>query len=114
MGLLPYAPLASGFLTGKYQRGAPLPQGARLSYSRHHADDVINERNWDMIERLNSVAARTGQSMLELAFGWLLAKPVVASVIAGVSSPEQIERNVAAGAKPLPAAVVAELDRITG
>jgi len=114
MTLLPYAPLASGFLTGKYRRNVPLPKGARLSYSRHHADDVVNERNWQMVERLNGVAQRTGRSMLELAFGWLLAKPVVASVIAGASTPGQIESNVAAGRNALPPVIVAELDRITG
>ena len=48
MSLLPYAPLASGFLSGKYQRNRPLPKNARLAYSSHHASDVINERNWDI------------------------------------------------------------------
>jgi aryl-alcohol dehydrogenase-like predicted oxidoreductase len=114
MGLLPYAPLASGFLTGKYRRGGPMPAGARLTYSRHHADDVVNERNWSMIETLNEAAARTGHSMLELAFGWLLAKSVVASVIAGATTPEQVKRNVAAGSRSLAPSVVAELDAITG
>ena len=66
-----------------------------------------------MIEKLNEVAARTGHSMLELAFGWLLAKPVIGSVIAGATRPEQIEQNVAAaGRRPSPA-VVAEIDAIT-
>jgi len=111
--LLPYFPLASGLLTGKYRRNAPAPQGARLSYSRDHASDFISERNWTMIEKLNEVAARTSHSMLELAFGWLLAKPVIGSVIAGATRPEQIEQNVAAaGRRPSPA-VVAEIDAIT-
>ena len=113
MSLLPYAPLASGFLTGKYRRGAPLPAGARLSYSRHHADDVVNDRNWRMVEELRDVAARTGHSMLELAFGWLLAQPVTASVIAGASTPEQMEQNVATAARPPSPAVVAAIDAIT-
>jgi aryl-alcohol dehydrogenase-like predicted oxidoreductase len=111
--LLPYAPLASGFLSGKYRRREPLPEGARLTYSRHHADDVINERNWTTIERLGEVAARSGHSMLELAFGWLLAKPVVASVIAGATRPEQVEQNVAAAARAPSPAAVAEIDAIT-
>ena len=111
--LLPYFPIASGLLTGKYRRNTPPPQGARLSYSRDHASDFISERNWTMIEKLNEVAARTGHSMLELAFGWLLAKPVIGSVIAGATRPEQIEQNVAAaGRRPSPA-VVAEIDAIT-
>ena len=94
MTLLPYAPLAGGFLTGKYLRGKPLPKDARLAYSSHHASDVINERNWALVDRLREFAARTGHSMLELAFGWLLAQPVTASVIAGATTPEQIEQNV--------------------
>ena len=61
MTLLPYAPLAGGFLTGKYQRGKPLPKDARLAYSSHHASDVINERNWAMDrEAAATFAARTG------------------------------------------------------
>jgi aryl-alcohol dehydrogenase-like predicted oxidoreductase len=113
MTLLPYAPLAGGFLTGKYRRGKPLPKNARLAYSTHHATDVINERNWAMIERIGAVAQRAGHTMLELAFGWLLAQPIVASVIAGASTPEQIELNVRAGQTKLSADVVAALDEIT-
>jgi aryl-alcohol dehydrogenase-like predicted oxidoreductase len=113
MSLLPYAPLASGFLTGKYRRHAPLPAGARLAYSSHHASDVISERNWTMLERLDGVATRSGHSMLELAFGWLLEKPVVASVIAGATRLEQIEQNVAAAARIPSPAIVAEIDAIT-
>ena len=57
--LLPYAPLAGGFLSGKYRRDKPLPQNARLAYSSHHASDVINERNWTLAERLRDFAARS-------------------------------------------------------
>jgi aryl-alcohol dehydrogenase-like predicted oxidoreductase len=113
MTLLPYAPLAGGFLTGKYQRGRPLPANARLAYSSHHASDVLNERNWAMLEQIGALAKRSGFSMLELAFGWLLAQPVTASVIAGASTPEQIERNVSAGNTKLSADVLDALDRIT-
>ena len=97
MTLLPYAPLAGGFLSGKYLRGKPLPKDARLAYSSHHATDVINERNWNLADRLRDFAARTGHSMLDVAFGWLLAQPVTASVIAGAMTPEQVEQNVRAG-----------------
>jgi aryl-alcohol dehydrogenase-like predicted oxidoreductase len=113
MTLLPYAPLAGGFLSGKYFRGKPLPKNARLAYSSHHASDVINERNWALSDRLREFAARTGRSMLDVAFGWLLARPVTASVIAGAMTPEQIEQNVRAGATKLSAEDIAELDRIT-
>jgi aryl-alcohol dehydrogenase-like predicted oxidoreductase len=113
MTLLPYAPLAGGFLSGKYLRGKPLPRDARLAYSSHHATDVINERNWNVADRLRDFAERTGRSMLDIAFGWLLARPVTASVIAGAMTPEQVELNVRAGNTRLSADDVAELDRIT-
>jgi len=113
MTLLPYAPLAGGFLSGKYLRDKPLPGNARLAYSSHHASEVINERNWNTADRLRDFAARTGRSMLDIAFGWLLARPVTASVIAGAMTPEQVELNVRAGSAKLSADDVAELDRIT-
>jgi aryl-alcohol dehydrogenase-like predicted oxidoreductase len=113
MTLLPYAPLAGGFLSGKYERGKPLPKNARLAYSSHHASDVINDRNWIMMENLRAFATRTGHAILDVAFGWLLSRPVTASVIAGASTPAQVEQNVSAGAIKLTAADVAELDRIT-
>jgi aryl-alcohol dehydrogenase-like predicted oxidoreductase len=113
MTLLPYAPLAGGFLTGKYERGKPLPKNARLAYSSHHASDVLNERNWAMLEQIGALAKRSGFSVLELAFGWLLAKPVIASVIAGATRPEQIEQNVAAASRLPTAATIAEIDALT-
>ena len=113
MSLLPFFPLASGLLTGKYRKNAEAPKGARLSYSTHHSSGFINERNWALVGKLNAVAARTGHSLLELAFGWLLAKPAIGSVIAGATRPEQIEQNVAAAAKRPSPAVIAEIDAIT-
>jgi aryl-alcohol dehydrogenase-like predicted oxidoreductase len=112
MTLLPYSPLASGLLTGKYRRSETPAKGTRLSTSGHHAS-VMNKRNWDMVEKLRAFSSHTGHSMLDLAFGWLLAQPVTASVIAGATSPEQAEQNVRAGQAKLPPDVVAELDRIT-
>jgi aryl-alcohol dehydrogenase-like predicted oxidoreductase len=112
LSLLPYFPLASGLLTGKYRRDADAPKGARLSYSAHHAD-VMNEKNWTRLDQLNAVAKRSGHSLLELAFGWLLAKPIIGSVIAGATRPEQIEQNVAASAKRPSPPVIAEIDAIT-
>jgi len=112
LSLLPYFPLASGLLTGKYRRYADAPKGARLSYSAHHAD-VLNEKNWAKLDKLNAVAERTGHSLLEFAFGWLLAKPIIGSVIAGATKPEQIEQNVTAAAKRPSPAVIAEIDAIT-
>jgi len=112
LGLLPYFPLASGLLTGKYKRGAPMPQGARLAYSSGHSE-FINDRNWKLVDQLNVLATRSDHSMLEFAFGWLLGKPAVASVIAGATKPEQIEQNVRASeSRPTPAQLT-EAARIT-
>jgi aryl-alcohol dehydrogenase-like predicted oxidoreductase len=113
MTLLPYAPLAGGFLSGKYLSGKPLPKDARLAYSSHHATDVINERNWRLSDQLRDFAAQSGRSMLDIAFGWLLAQPVTASVIAGAMTPEQVEQNVRAGETKLTADEIAKLDTMT-
>ena len=86
--------------------------GLPLRHSTHHAD-VLNEKNWAKLDKLNAVAERTGHSLLEFAFGWLLAKPIIGSVIAGATKPEQIEQNVAAAAKRPSPAVIAEIDAIT-
>jgi aryl-alcohol dehydrogenase-like predicted oxidoreductase len=113
LALLPYFPLASGLLTGKYHAGAPMPEGARLSYSPRHSDQFINDRNWRIVGELDAFAARHGHTLIELAFAWLLAKPFVPSVIAGASRPEQVEQNVGATGWILSAEELAEVDRIT-
>jgi len=112
ISFLPYFPLASGLLTGKYKRGAALPKGTRLASGSHHGS-VLNEHNWALVDKLQAAGKRGGHSLLELAFGWLLAKPVIGSVIAGATRPEQIEQNVAAAARRPSAAAVAEIDAIT-
>jgi aryl-alcohol dehydrogenase-like predicted oxidoreductase len=113
MSILPYFPLASGLLTGKYRRGAALPPGSRLARNARHAQEFISERNWRIVDELAAFAARRGRSMLELAFSWLLRDAVVASVIAGATTPEQVEQNVAAAGWTLSAEDLAEIDRIT-
>jgi aryl-alcohol dehydrogenase-like predicted oxidoreductase len=113
MGVLPYFPLASGLLSGKYRRNAPLPHGSRLAKNPRHAEEFINERNWRIVEELAAFAARRGHTMLELALGWLLRDGVVASVIAGATTPEQVEQNVRAAGWTLSAEDLAEIDRIT-
>jgi aryl-alcohol dehydrogenase-like predicted oxidoreductase len=112
-GLLPYFPLASGLLTGKYKRGAAMPRGARLTDSSRHADRFLSERNWRIVGALEAFCARRDHTLIELAFTWLLAKPIVASVIAGASTPEQVEQNVRAVGWSLSADDLAEIDRIT-
>jgi aryl-alcohol dehydrogenase-like predicted oxidoreductase len=113
MGVLPYFPLASGLLTGKYRRGAPLPEGSRLAKSPRHAGEIINARNWRIVEGLSAFAARRGHILLELAFSWLLRDGVVASVIAGATTPEQVKQNVHAAQWSLSPEEFAEIDRIT-
>jgi aryl-alcohol dehydrogenase-like predicted oxidoreductase len=113
LGLLPYFPLASGLLSGKYQRGAPLPAGSRLSKIARHAQRFASERNWRIVGELEAFAARRGRTLLELAFSWLLRDEVVASVIAGATTPQQVEQNVRAAGWKLSAEGLAEIDRIT-
>lgn len=113
LGLLPFFPLASGLLTGKYKPGAALPEGTRLANTQRLADRYINEGNWQIVENLRGFAEARGHSLLELAFSWLAARPGVASVIAGATKPEQIEQNVAAIGWKLSAEEIAEIDRIS-
>jgi aryl-alcohol dehydrogenase-like predicted oxidoreductase len=113
MSLLPYFPLGSGLLTGKYTRGAPMPQGARLSVTQRLADRYMTEMNWRIVEGLRELAGKRGWSMLDLAFSWLAAKPVTASVIAGATKPEQIEQNVKAVELKLAPEDLAEIEAIT-
>jgi aryl-alcohol dehydrogenase-like predicted oxidoreductase len=112
-GLLPYFPLASGLLTGKYRRNVGLPAGTRLAQTQRLASRYLTERNWAMAEKLGDFVERRGRTMLELAFSWLLAQNPVASVIAGATRPEQLEQNVKAGAWALSAEELAEIDKIT-
>lgn len=95
LGLLPYRPIAGGYLTGKYKRNEPLPEGARLSSSsmKRFADRYLTPQNWDKLEQLEVIARKRGRSLLDIAFGWLASKPFIPSVIAGASTPEQVELN---------------------
>jgi aryl-alcohol dehydrogenase-like predicted oxidoreductase len=114
LGLLPFFPLASGLLTGKYRRNVALPAGTRLATTERLADRYLTERNWTIAERLGDFAEGRGHSMLELAFSWLLAQGPVSSVIAGATRPEQLEQNVKAGSWKLAEDDLAEIDRISG
>jgi aryl-alcohol dehydrogenase-like predicted oxidoreductase len=112
LGLLPYFPLASGLLTGKYRRNTPLPAGTRLANTQRLADRYLTDRNWQISEMLGDWVEARGKSMLELAFSWLLAQSPVASVIAGATRPAQLEQNVRAGDWKLTAEDLAEIDAI--
>lgn len=93
LGLLPYFPLASGFLTGKYQRGEPPRQGTRLAAWGKRGAAALNDRNFDRLEALENWATQRGRRILDLAFAWLLGHNAVSSVIAGATSPEQVQTN---------------------
>lgn len=112
LGLLPFFPLASGLLTGKYRKQAPLPQGARLSDTTLLAERFLSEANYALAARLEAFAAKQGHNLLELAFSWLLAQPVVPSVIAGATRPEQLEQNAKSVDWVLSAEELAEVDRL--
>jgi aryl-alcohol dehydrogenase-like predicted oxidoreductase len=112
LGLLPYYPLASGLLSGKYRRGAPLPEAGRITRGERYANRFLTDSNWTRVEALEAFARGRGRSLLELALGWLVAQPVVPSVIAGATSPEQVAMNVQAIGWTLDAAELAEIDRI--
>ena len=113
MGLLPYFPLASGLLTGKYKHGAGMPAGTRMAAIKRLADRFMTEENWKIVDALQAFCDARGRALLELAFSWLLSRPVLSSVIAGATKPEQIEQNVKAAAWKLSGEDLAEIDRIT-
>jgi aryl-alcohol dehydrogenase-like predicted oxidoreductase len=113
VGILPYFPLASGFLTGKYRRGAEPPQGTRLALMRSMAGRVLTDANFATLERLEEFARSHGHSMVELATSWLAAQPQVSSVISGATSPEQVIENVKAAGWKLSADELAEVDKLT-
>ena len=106
MALIPYYPLASGLLTGKVRRGDD-PQG-RLAMDRYQ--HYLSEENFDLVERLDAVAREIDRTLLELAFGWLLAHEEIPSVIAGATKPEQVTANAAAAERPLTSDEVAAVE----
>jgi aryl-alcohol dehydrogenase-like predicted oxidoreductase len=110
LAFLPYFPLASGLLTGKYEPGTGAPKGSRLSQS--WASRFMSERNVQMAEALKAFAATRGHTLLELAVSWLATRPQVASVIAGATSPEQVRANAAAANWSLTPHELAEIDRL--
>lgn len=113
MGLLPYFPLASGMLTGKYRHGGELPAGTRMALMKRFTDRYMTEENWAVVDRLQAFCDARGHTLLELAFSWLLSRPSLASVIAGATKPEQIEMNAKAADWKLSAHDLAEIDKIT-
>ena len=109
VGILPYYPLAQSFLTGKYRRGETAPAGSRFSMVDR---GMLMERNFDILDGLEQFSRERGHTVLELAFAWLLARPPVSSVIAGATTPEQIEANAKSGEWELSDKEMEELDQI--
>jgi len=111
LGLLPYFPLASGLLTGKYKRDSR-PPGTRLA-TASFANRFTSEKNFGVVERLADFCKKRGRSMLELAFSWLAANPVNSSIIAGATRPEQVEQNARAADWKMTPEELAEVDELT-
>jgi aryl-alcohol dehydrogenase-like predicted oxidoreductase len=110
LAFLPYFPLANGLLTGKYRKGQPLPEGSRITGGWHA--ELLTEENLDKVEKLITFAESRGHTILELAFSWLLSRPMVASVIAGATKPEQVKANALAGEWKLDEADLEEVNQI--
>jgi len=114
VGFVPYYPLASGALTGKYRKNAPMPEGARLTRGKRYSEKFFSDARQDIIEGLIAFAEARGHTILELAMSWLAGRPGVGSIIAGATKPEQLASNVKATGWKLTADELAEVDRITG
>lgn len=110
MTLLPYFPLASGLLTGKYRKGQEMPADTRMNMAYFKAG--LTDANLDKVEKLIAFSEARGKSILELAFSWLASQPIVSSVIAGATRPEQVVANAAAASWKLSVEELAEIDII--
>jgi aryl-alcohol dehydrogenase-like predicted oxidoreductase len=111
LAFLPFFPLKSGLLTGKYRKGQPIPEDTRVAKFERYRK-LLTDENLDKVEVLSEYAASRGHTILELAFSWLLAHRVVASVIAGASSAEQLRANAAAAGWQLTPADFQEIDAL--
>ena len=110
IGILPYFPLASGFLTGKYLQGQEAPEGTRLAGNERAKENTLTDKNFSILSKLSKFAEDRGHPMVELAIAWLLAKPAVSSVIAGATKEEQVTANVKASDWDLTESEMEELD----
>ena len=110
LGILPWSPLAGGFLSGKYRRDQPPPEGARLERWKERLASADNPRSWAIIDALDAIAAELGSTPATVALAWLIQRPAVTSVIFGARSLEQLGDNLKAAALTLPSAAIARLD----
>jgi len=112
IGVIPWGPLASGFLTGKYRRGHKVPAGVRLANPPSIYNDILTNANFNKLAKLESFAKERGHSVGELAIAWLLSHPWLSSVIAGAMNTEQLSANAAAAGWKLTMEDIAQLDKI--
>ena len=113
LAFLPYFPLGSGMLTGKYRRGEEPPSGTRLgAWPASYTEKLLSDQSFDLVEALTGWAESRGHTVLDLAFAWLLAHDVVGSVIAGATRPEQVKANVEAARWKLSADDLVDLRRL--
>jgi aryl-alcohol dehydrogenase-like predicted oxidoreductase len=113
LGILPYFPLASGLLTGKYKRGEKPAEGTRIAAWGPRGEKMLTDENFDIVEKLEAFATERGKSLLDLAFSWLATKDYIPSVIAGATKPEQVEANAAAAEWKLTEEEMQEINGIT-
>jgi len=114
LGVIPYSPLSSGLLTGKYKKGQEPPQGTRMATNvLPGVKRILSEANWEVLDKLTAFAEERGQTTGELAIAWLLSKPWLSSVIAGARKPEQVTANVNAAKWKMTAEEVTAVEAIT-
>ncbi len=114
IGVIPWYPLAGGFLTGKYHRGKALPEGTRFGSNPPMYLWLLTDSNFDLLEKLEKFAMDCGHTIAELAIAWLLAHPWISTVIAGVTRPEQVSGNISAANWRLTVEEMKEIDQLTG
>jgi aryl-alcohol dehydrogenase-like predicted oxidoreductase len=113
LGILPWSPLAGGFLTGKYERDEEPPEGSRYAQMRSRWDRMTGDRNWDVVDALKSIATEHDATPAQVALRWLMSKPQVTSVVFGARTMEQLEDNLAAAGLDLPESALESLDEIS-
>lgn len=113
LGVLPYFPLASGMLTGKYKRGEEPPEGTRLALWGDRARAALSDQNFDIVDKLTGFAEQRGHTILELAMSWLATMPHISSVIAGATSPAQVQQNAEAASWRLTDEEMAEVAELS-
>jgi aryl-alcohol dehydrogenase-like predicted oxidoreductase len=113
IGFVPYSPLVGGLLSGKYRKGAPMPEGTRIALQpEERRQATLSDANLEAVAKLTTYAEAQGHTMLDLAMSWLLAQPAVSSVIAGASNLEQVRANVASAHWTMSTADLSAIDQI--